>query len=99
MSPRYEGRIPKTLRDYIEKHCADKVVEVEHGGGYTTESGTAYDVLLVPGWSVGPAYDWSHTIIEPTVRDVIAQLRTLQPCHDDDECKAAWAARGGEVAR
>jgi len=87
----YTGNVPKTLRDWIAKHCADKVYDVDYGGGYATDSGNAYDVGIVPGWCLGAAYDRSHTLIEPTVRDVIARLKTLQPCHDDDECRQAWA--------
>ena len=38
MATKYEGRVPKSLRQWIEKHAADKVYEVSHGGGFCTDS-------------------------------------------------------------
>jgi hypothetical protein len=91
----YSGGVPKTLRRFIDTHCAGTVYDVDFGGGFTTESGNAYDVGIVAGWKVDVAGDWMHTIMEPTVRDVIAILKTLTECHDCDECRAAWAQREG----
>jgi hypothetical protein len=85
----YEGRVPKTLRDWIEKHAADKVYDVDHGGGFCTDSGMAYDVGIRNGWRVTYP-DRMHTVIEPTVRDVIASLRTLEPC-DCEQCRIGLA--------
>lgn len=98
MAIRYEGRVPKTLRNWIEKHAADKVVEVSHGGGFCFErGGSGYDVLLVSGYRVKDCGDWTHTVIQATVKDVIDVLKTLERCDDDDECRQAWQARAGKA--
>ena len=83
---RFEGRVPATLRNWIAKHAADKVYKVHHGGGFTTDSGIAYDVGINNGWCVTYP-DRNHTVIEPTVRDVIDCLKTLERC-DCDQCQA-----------
>lgn len=80
---RYDGRASKTLRDYADRH-ADKIVEVYGGSGYSTDSGLAWDILLRPGWSL--CDDAVHTLIEPTVETMLAQLRAITQC-DCDNCK------------
>jgi len=95
MATKYEGNVPKTLRDWIEKHAAEQVYEVSAGGGFAFENrgGFGYDVGIRPGWRVNYNGDPMHTVIEPTVKDVIAALKTLERCEDDAECREAWAAR------
>lgn len=87
MTVRYIGNVPKTLRTYADKH-AHQIAEISAGDGYTTESGFAYDVLLRAGWqdSSNPT---CHTIIEPTVREVLSALRYVTTCDCDDECRQA----------
>ena len=89
---RYEGRVPATLRRWIETHAAAQVYEVSAGGGFCfdTRDGFGYDVGIRPGWCLDDCGDVMHTCIEPTVKDVIAKLKTLRRCEDDDECRAAW---------
>jgi hypothetical protein len=89
----YSAGVQKTLRAWIEKHARGKVYDVDYDGGFSTDSGNAYDVGIVAGYKVNVAGDWLHTVIEPTVRDTIAVLRTLTECHDCDECRAAWARK------
>lgn len=74
---------PATLRRWLDKN-ADKVVEFDCGGGYSTDSGFAYDILLRAGWRMSD--DYVHTLIEPTVAAMLAQLRDVSPC-DCDSCK------------
>lgn len=74
---------PATLRRWIDAH-PEKVAEFDCGGGYGTDSGFAYDILLRAGWRM--CDDHVHTLIEPTVAAMLAQLRTLSPC-DCDECR------------
>lgn len=95
MPIRYEGRVPKTLRNWIEKHAADKVYEVSASGGFSFENrnGFGYDVGIKPGWCVDYHGDRMHTCIEPTVRDVIDVLSTLERCEDDAECREAWGLK------
>jgi hypothetical protein len=80
---------PKTLRVRCDAH-AHQVLELEIGYGYDTGrvDGKAYDVLLHPGWSM--ADDCCHTIIEPTVADLLRQLRAVVPC-DCAGCRAELA--------
>jgi hypothetical protein len=81
----YTGSVPASLRKYCDAH-AHQIVEVDAGGGYTTDrpDGFAYDVLLRAGWAM--CDDAVHTIIEPTVKATLAQLRAIKPC-DCDSCK------------
>lgn len=76
---------PATLRRWLDAH-SEKVREFDCGGGYSTDSdsGFAYDILLREGWRRGD--DYVHTLIEPTVKTMLAQLRAVVPC-DCDECK------------
>ena len=89
---RYEGQVPTTLRRWIDKHAAEQVYEVSASYGFTfdTRNGFGYDVGIRPGWCIHYYGDWGHTCIEPTVKDVIAVLKTLRRCEDDEECRAAW---------
>jgi hypothetical protein len=83
---RYTGPIPARLRAFCDRH-AHQIAEVHAGDGYCTESGFAYDVLLKTGWCdyCNPT---CHTIIEPTLADVLAVLRGVEPCECDEECRA-----------
>jgi hypothetical protein len=76
---------PATLRRWLDAN-ADKVQEFDCGGGYCTDrdDGFAYDILLRAGWRMGD--DYVHTLIEPTVTAMLAQLRAVAPC-DCDECR------------
>jgi uncharacterized protein (DUF4415 family) len=78
------SNVPKTLKTWIEKHAADAVYDVDFGGGFSTESGNAYDVGIRNGWRVNVSGDWMHTIIEPTIKDVIDILKTLERCSCKD---------------
>ncbi|MFH0134804.1 hypothetical protein ACGLHS_31635 [Variovorax sp. VaC1] len=86
LTVRYSGDVPATLRRWCDAH-AHQVVEVDAGYGYATDrdGGFAYDVLLRPGWSMSD--DACHTLIEPTVKAMLAQLRIVAPC-DCDSCMA-----------
>ncbi|WP_038215289.1 MULTISPECIES: hypothetical protein [Xenophilus] len=93
-SVRYSGDTPPaTLRAWCDAH-ADRVFELHAGGGYCTErpDGFAYDVLLRPGWCMSD--DCCHTLIEPTVADMLRQLRAIVPC-DCEDCMTALAKGGG----
>jgi hypothetical protein len=79
---RYCRPAPETLRRWIDAH-PHIVAEFDSGKGYTTESGFAYDVLLRAGWRMSD--DHVHTLIEPTVRAMLGQLRSVARC-DCDEC-------------
>ena len=48
------------------------------GEGYATDSGFAYDILLRRGWRMSD--DWVHILIEPTVKDMLRQLRSVTAC-------------------
>ncbi|TDG02550.1 hypothetical protein E1N52_39225 [Paraburkholderia guartelaensis] len=87
---RYVNRAPATLDRWIEAH-ANVVKEFNCGDGYGTESGFAYDILLRAGWRRGD--DFVHTLIEPTVAAMLAQLRSVTQC-DCDECKALLPSEG-----
>jgi hypothetical protein len=74
-----EGRIPKTLRAWLDAN-AEKVDAISSGAGYATNSGFAYDILLRQGYSTD---EGMHTIIEPSIRAALLQLRSVGPC----ECR------------
>lgn len=76
---KYEGRIPKTLRSYADKH-AEQIIEVTWSDGYG--DGGAYDAFLQPGWS--KCDDCVHTIINTTVAGLISELRGIVPCDCED---------------
>jgi hypothetical protein len=78
---KYEGNIPKNLRAWCDKH-PERVTEVSQGGGYNTDSGMAYDVLLRRHW--GRSDGDGHTIIESTAKDTLAELRAAKPCTCED---------------
>ena len=85
LAVRYTGqKPPATLRVWCDAH-ADRVREVEVGFGYCSdrEDGKAYDILLRPGWRMRD--DFVHTIIEPTVRRALDQLRNIARC-ECEEC-------------
>lgn len=85
LTVKYCKPAPATLRRWIDAN-PDKVYEFDSGGGYSTsnETGFAYDILLRAGWRMSD--DYVHTLIESTVKDMLAQLRSVVPC-DCDECK------------
>lgn len=85
--PVYCKPAPATLRRWIDAHPLI-VAEFDCGDGYSTDSGFAYDILLRAGWSM--CDDYVHTLIEPTVKDMLRQLRAVRPC-DCDECKRILA--------
>jgi len=83
---------PATLKRWIDAH-PEKVYEFDCGDGFATESGFAYDILLRAGWRM--ADDYVHTLIEPTVFSMLAQLRAVVPC-DCEECADLIARGKGE---
>ncbi len=88
LTVRYTGENPAVaLRRWCDAH-ADRVQDVDLTGGYDFGRGEAraYNVLLRPGWRMGD--DWAHTLIEPSARAMLAQLRAVVPC-DCDDCTAA----------
>jgi hypothetical protein len=83
---KYEGSIPATLRKYADKH-SHQIAEISYGSGYCTDSGNAYDVLLRSGWCDGfDPLGACHTLIEPTVQDILSALRAVRVC-SCEECK------------
>lgn len=90
LAVKYSGeKPPAILRRWCDTH-ADRVYELHCGGGYSTDrpDGFANDVLLRPGWSMSD--DACHTLIEPTVADMLRQLRTIARC-DCKDCREALA--------
>lgn len=88
LTVRYPGaRVSARLWRWCDAH-ADKVQELDIGPGYSfgDRDRKGYNVLLRPGWSM--AGDCCHTLIEPTVAAMLAQLRAVQRC-DCEECRAA----------
>ena len=83
---RYEGRIPKTLRAYAEKH-AHQIVEVT----FDTLAIGEYDVLLRDGWR--KIDDIVHQLVDPTVKGLIGQLRGIVPCDCSEDCRKAQEAK------
>lgn len=84
---------PATLRAWCDAH-PERVQELHTGGGYSTErsGGFAYDILLRPGWCMSD--DNCHTLIEPTVKAMLSQLRAIAQC-DCQDCKEALAKGAG----
>jgi hypothetical protein len=80
---KYEGHVPKTLRDWCDKH-PERVREVVAGGGYNTDSGFAYDVALRRGWRA--AGEVVHSFVEETAKETLSQLRGVKAC-DCSDCK------------
>ena len=77
---------PASLKRWIDAN-PDKVQEFDCGGGYSTDrdDGFAYDILLRAGWR--KVDDFVHTLIEPTAKGMLIELKAVVPC-DCDECKA-----------
>lgn len=94
LTVRYSGDTPPaTLREWCDDH-SDRVYELHVGGGYSNDrpDGRAYDVLLRPGWRMSD--DYCHTLIEPTVKAMLMQLRNIARC-DCADCTAAMAKGNG----
>ena len=71
----------KKIPAAIMRH-SDKIQAIDYGSGFCTESGNAWDILLVPGWS---AYgDCVHVVIEQTASEAAAILADAQPCNCED---------------
>ena len=70
-----------SVRNWCEKH-PDRVRDADYGGGYSTDSGKAYDILLERGWSTSE--QGLHTIIEGTAKEALAELRGIEPCECHD---------------
>jgi hypothetical protein len=83
---------PKTLKAWIDKH-PEKIAEFDCGRGYCFggDNDFAYDILLAPGWRMED--DCVHTLIEPTVKDMLRQLRSVVRC-DCAECEAMLVEAG-----
>lgn len=79
----YEGKIPKSLRDYAEKH-ADQIQEITWSDGYDSDRGGAYDAFLRAGWR--KCDDYVHTLINDTAAGLIGELKDIVPC-DCDDCQ------------
>jgi len=71
----------KVLLKWCKKN-EEKVYEIHHGRGYSTESGDAYDILLNRGWCWEE--DGCHTIIEETASDTLKALRDVKECKCHD---------------
>ncbi|MDN8617162.1 hypothetical protein [Variovorax ginsengisoli] len=71
---RYCTDPPATLRRWCDAH-AHQIEEFDSGDGYATDSGFAYDIMLRRGWPMSD--DWVHILIEPTVKDMLRQLRSI----------------------
>jgi hypothetical protein len=68
----------KSLTKWIEKH-REMVCEADYGGGYNTDSGRAYDILLNRGFCwMEPGL---HTIIEETATATLICLREVEKCN------------------
>ncbi|CAH2810716.1 MAG: hypothetical protein CBARDCOR_6844 [uncultured Caballeronia sp.] len=82
---RYCKQAPATLRRWIDAH-PHIVAEFDVGEGYCSGrvDGFAYDILLRPGWRMHD--DFVHTLIEPTVDQMLSQLRSVVQC-DCDQCR------------
>ncbi|PZQ76989.1 MAG: hypothetical protein DI563_05270 [Variovorax paradoxus] len=94
LAVKYSGdKPPATLRRWCDAH-ADRVYELHCGGGYDSgrPNGFAYDVMLRPGWSMSD--DACHILIEPTVADMLRQLRAIARCTCSD-CIEALAKGTG----
>jgi hypothetical protein len=89
-----QASIPKGLIKALAKY-GHAISTVDHGGGYCTESGTAYEVCLKDGWCFDPA---EHIAIEQTASDMSRRLRDIGPCKCQ-QCRrasrqrASWASR------
>lgn len=79
MKVRFEGHIPKTLREWVLKHAVHKVYEVCACPGESY----MYDAALRAGWS--KCDDAVHTLVGDTARDLIAEIRDASPC-DCEQC-------------
>jgi hypothetical protein len=88
---RYCAEPPATLRRWCDAH-AHQIQEFDSGEGYATVRGFSYDILLRPGWRMGD--DWVHILIEPTVKDVLRQLRSIGVCDCRDCVPADQEATG-----
>jgi len=73
-------KLPKTLAAWVNKH-PDRIIAIDYGSGYTTESEMAYDILLNRGWCSGGV--GLHTIIEQTASETLRVLRDMEKC----ECR------------
>jgi len=62
------GNIPKSLRQYAEKH-ADRIQEVTWSDGYCSDWGGSYEAALRPGWR--KCDDYVHTLISTTAAGLI----------------------------
>jgi hypothetical protein len=78
-----QANIPKGLRKALAKY-EHAISTVDYGGGYCTESGTAYEVCLKDGWCFDPA---EHIAIEQTARDMGRRLSDIGPCQCQ-QCQA-----------
>ena len=91
---RYRGRVPATLRRWIDTHAAEQVYEVtaDTGHDFGDRGEFGYDAGIRPGWCLDYYADGAHFCVEHTVRDMIAVLKTLRRCVGDcgySECRAA----------
>ena len=85
---KYCAEPPATLRSWCDAH-AHQVEEFDSGEGYATDSGFAKDIMLRRGWRMSD--DWVHIVIEPTVKDMLRQLRAIMAC-DCRECEGPSTA-------
>ncbi len=85
MTVKYEGRIPKLLRRYADKH-AHQFAEVTWSSGYCSDRGGAYDAFLRNGWRMHD--DYVHTLINETAAGLLAEMKAIVPC-DCEDCRAS----------
>jgi len=87
-SIKYEGSIPDKLRMYCDRH-RHQIAAVNAGGGYATDDGFSYDVMLRDGWKDGSdAMGSCHTVMNTTLKGILIALRGVLPC-DCTDCTAA----------
>lgn len=79
----YDRRVPKTVRNYCDKH-ADQIADVWFGG---RDEDWRYMAWLRAGWNDGN--DVVHSVIGDTAADLIERLREVDKCDCSDECRAA----------
>jgi hypothetical protein len=86
---KYVGRVPKTLRDWCDRHAQHKVYEVMACGDPSAY--VKYDAACRAGWS--KCDDAVHTLVGDTVRELIAEIRYASPC-DCKQCMESVKVEG-----
>lgn len=80
---RYEGLVPKSLRQFADKH-AHMIYEIAAGDGWNTRTGFGYDIAYRNGFGSGS--DVVHSDLAETVKEAIGYIRAAGPC-DCEACQ------------